>query len=273
MRLVVLVASVVVVIVAAVAGVAMLRNDDGDGDVISSPPVASTAPTAVGPTSSFPEPTIPPSAPGAVDTAAPASTATTTTTAPTTTSATTTTTSMTTTTTSTTPPVPTTTTPVAPAVDLLACENEFYNYRLEYPASWYAELDDPYWECGLFDPLPFELVPDSELPSVAIALYVVPGSYDENRSIVAEPAGDTLIAMSQQRDLPGRRVLCGVIEATGDGYYDAGTLRLSCLVDWSLDTVLVEAAAWPWLDFQETWDATEAMVLTLEPLTPLSPVD
>ena len=124
----------------------------------------------------------------------------------------------------------------------------------------------------MFDPFPFVLVPDSELPSVAIALYLVPGSYDENRSIVAEPAGDILIGMSQQRDLPDRRVLCGVIEATGEGYYDAGTLRLSCLVDWSLDTMLVEAVAWPWLDSKETWDVTEAMVLTLEPVTPLPPV-
>ncbi|MDH3680844.1 MAG: hypothetical protein OEV40_12930 [Acidimicrobiia bacterium] len=151
------------------------------------------------------------------------------------------------------------------------CQNDLGNYRLDYPADWYAELDDPEWGCGLFDPLPIELIPETEIPAVAVAVFEIPGPYRENMRIVTEPVDDVIVGQFE-RDVGGRPAVCALLEATGAGFLDAGTEWMGCVVDWGADSLLVEATAWTGLDFKETIDVASSMLDTIEPITALPPV-
>ena len=104
-----------------------------------------------------------------------------------------------------------------------------------------------------------------------IVVYLMLGSFEENKGYLTEPIDDRVLDVNET-EFAGRRAVCALVEATGQGYFDAGTLRMSCLVDWGIDAVLLEAIDRPLLDFDATLDVAFQMLEALEPVTPL-PVD
>lgn len=189
----------------------------------------------------------------------------TTTVAPTTT--TTTTTSTTTTLAPTTTIAPTPTAPPAPAT--VSCQNASANYQLEYPLEWFT-VDDPEWACALFDPAPLGLVPDTDLPSAAIVILDLPGTFDEIVSIVVNPA-DATVLDRVDLEVAGRPTVCSFLEASGEGYYEAGTQSMSCVIDWGLSSLLIDVIDWDTVDIDASLDVLDLFFSTLTPMTPLPP--
>ncbi len=206
----------------------------------------------------------------AVVTTVAATTTTTTTVAPATTTTTppSTTTTVAPTTTITTPPTPPTT---PPSLTTQSCRDEASNFQLEYPADWFTNTDHPDWMCSVFDPYPIELIPDTELPGLAIMIFDLPGPFSANSAIVLEPEAAVLVEINEP-DIAGRPAVCALTVAIGGGYYEADTVIIDCAVDWGENTLLIEIVGWPWVDLQASLAATDVILSTIQPITPLPPV-
>ena len=248
----------IVVIVAIVAAVVTLLG--GDDDQSAGPSEGRSTTT----TSQARSADTTSTAATSTDPIATTSTAAVTTVMPTTTSTTTTTTTVAPTTT----PASTTTVPLA---STQACRDEASNFQLEYPADWYTNTDHPDWMCSVFDPFPIELIPDTELPGLAIMIFDLPGPFSANSAIVLEPEAAVLVEIDEP-EIAGRPAVCASTVATGEGYYEADTEIIDCAVDWGENTLLIETVGWPWVDMQASLAATDTILSTIQPITPLPPV-
>jgi hypothetical protein len=134
-------------------------------------------------------------------------------------------------------PPPTTPAPASPDASALpsgapteSCRSETVGITVTYPAGWYAFTGDARWTCLLFDPQPIEIVPDSELPPVAVAIF------DDTRpaSTVAadfETASVYTILATDSGEVDGRPAVAYEVENTGEGYYQKGVRQTVFIVD------------------------------------------
>ncbi len=132
---------------------------------------------------------------------------------------------------------PATPTPTAPEPSAIptgaptaTCRSETVGVTVTYPAAWYAYTGDPRWTCLLFDPQPIEIVPDSELPPVAVAIF------DDTRPAATvaadfETASIYTILNTGSGIVDGRDAVAYEVENTGEGYYEKGVRQTVVIVD------------------------------------------
>jgi hypothetical protein len=114
------------------------------------------------------------------------------------------------------------------------------------------------------------LVPDTELPSAGVVILDLPGAFADNATIVADPF-DAIVLQSLELTIAGRPTLCSALEATGEGYYDAGTQSFSCVIDWGPSSLLIDVVDWATVDFDASLDVLDMIFASITPLTPLPP--
>ncbi len=131
------------------------------------------------------------------------------------------------------PPTPTPSpAPSAPpsGVPTESCRSETAGITVTYPAGWYAYTGDARWACMLFDPQPIEIVPDSELPPVAVAIFV---DTRPSSTVAAdfETASVYTILETDSGTVDGHDAVAYQVENTGQGYYEKGVLQTVFIVD------------------------------------------
>ena len=92
------------------------------------------------------------------------------------------------------------------------------------------------WACSLFDPDPFVVPVQSELPFVAVA--VIP--HDVDLATATSQALATRAGTIQSQDsstLGGRNAFCVVEIANGQGLFQTGTRSYTCYVDFGTKVI------------------------------------
>ena len=132
---------------------------------------------------------------------------------------------------------PATPTPTPPGPSALptdvptaACRSETVGITVTYPLGWHAYTGDAQWTCLLFDPQPIDIQVDSEVPSVAVAIF------DDTRpaSTVAadfETATVYTILSTDSGTVDGRPAVAYEVENTGQGFYEKGVRQTVVIVD------------------------------------------
>ena len=111
-----------------------------------------------------------------------------------------------------------------------SCRSITVGITVTYPAGWFAYSGDARWTCLLFDPQPIDIQLDSELPSVAVAIF------EETRpaSAVAadfETASVYTILSTGSGTADGHAAVTFEVENTGQGYYEKGVHQTVVIVD------------------------------------------
>jgi hypothetical protein len=112
------------------------------------------------------------------------------------------------------------------------CRNDVYGYQLEFPERWSSNDGGiPELACSLFDPVPFDVDPDTEIPPVAIVVWMVEMDLDEFVDAVTDPTMVTVLDGPRAVEHAGLRGVEVEVEHTGEGFYSAGTLGFEVYLD------------------------------------------
>jgi len=111
-----------------------------------------------------------------------------------------------------------------------SCRSETVGLTVAYPAGWHAYAGDARWTCLLFDPQPIEILADSELPPVAVAIF------EESRpaaTVAADFETATIYTVLDKDSgtVDGHPAVAYQLENTGQGYYEKGVLQTVFIVD------------------------------------------
>jgi hypothetical protein len=125
---------------------------------------------------------------------------------------------------------PSTTNPAPSDGETATCRSETARITVTYPAGWQAYAGDPQWTCLLFDPNPITVLPDTELPQVAV------GIYPDTRTYAAVQADFTTTTVYTQLGtesgaVDGHNAIAYEVENTGQGFYEKGVLQTVVIVD------------------------------------------
>jgi hypothetical protein len=121
-----------------------------------------------------------------------------------------------------------------------SCASGQYGYSLEYPDGWHAELSFPGWQCALFDPNPFTVTANSEIPRVAVVVSVAEFSFNSSVAQYTDPATSQLVSKTDLT-IDGQPAAAVEIAMTQEVTpLPAGTMRYAVLVDLGLKTLVIE---------------------------------
>ena len=144
-----------------------------------------------------------------------------------------------------------------------SCASSQYGYSLLYPTTWTAELSFPGWDCGLFDPEPFVVQPQTEVPPVAVLAAVYDYSFDTSVAQYTDPSYNTLLS-STDLTIDSRKAVAVEIVTTEEMMEPAGTSRYAVLVDWNGDrTFVIETSSVRGDDYTIDKQVVRAMADTL----------
>lgn len=146
------------------------------------------------------------------------------------------------TTTTTAPPSPTSTVTTLPGGAVLgqSCTNPQYGYRLNYPDGWHAELTFSGWQCALFDPKPFTVTPDTEVPPVTVIVSVADFPYNSSVAQYTDPGSYQLLSRTDLTVDGAPAVAVEVLTTQNNAPLPVGTSRYAVLVDLGAKTLLIE---------------------------------
>lgn len=153
--------------------------------------------------------------------------------------------------------------PTPPAEDVATCRSEVAGITVTYPATWSTIDAGSQWTCLLFDPAPIEILPDTELPQVAVTIYPQAQPYAEVRNDFETAAAYRVIS-SDSGVVSGRDAIAYELENTGEGFYEKGLLQAVVVVDLGArGSLVIETVGMP----GAAYDANvEALILIVESL-------
>ena len=153
--------------------------------------------------------------------------------------------------------------PTPPAEDGATCRSEVAGITVTYPADWSTIDDGSQWTCLLFDPAPIEILPDTELPQVAVTIYPQAQPYAEVVNDFATAAAYRVIS-TDTGAVDGRDATAFELENTGEGFYEKGLLQAVVVVDLGpRGTLVIESVGPP----GDAYDSNvEALVKIVESL-------
>jgi hypothetical protein len=144
--------------------------------------------------------------------------------------------------------------------DLQSCRAEKAGLTVSYPVGWYTVTGYPDWNCMLFDRNPIDILPNTELPMVAIQISQETRDYatvveDFKTATVYELIG------SDTGTVDGLDATALEVNNTGEGYFEAGVHQLVVVVDrGSLGALILEVIGKPGADFDANSEILGAMV-------------
>jgi hypothetical protein len=133
-----------------------------------------------------------------------------------------------------------------------------------YPAAWQTYTGDPQWACLLFDPDPITILPDTELPDVAVAIYPDTRSF---AAVQADYATSSVYTVLQKDSgsVDGHDAVAVEVENTGQGYYDKGVLQTAVIVDMGdPGTLVLQTVGMPGPDYDANVEVLRQMIGTLQ---------
>jgi len=136
------------------------------------------------------------------------------------------------------PTTPTSSPPPEAAALGASCSYDHGGYGIDYPAGWFTPVD-PDWVCQLFDPEPIAVERYTELPIVAVTVYVDSHHLGRVRAFLADPSFYEVVSEEtgtfSDASRPGT-----ILETrqTEELLWPAGTLTYSVLVN-RLDATIV----------------------------------
>jgi len=119
-----------------------------------------------------------------------------------------------------------------------SCTSPDYGFSLDYPNGWFAEESFPGWQCALFNPSPFVLQPDTEVPPVAVLAAVYEYAFDPSVAMYTDPTYNELLS-SNDETIDGHKAVAVEVVALQDGLEPAGTSRYAVLVEYGTDRTFV----------------------------------
>jgi hypothetical protein len=144
------------------------------------------------------------------------------------------------------------------------CRSETVGMTVSYPAGWYTYTGDPKWTCMLFDPAPIVIDPQTELPPVAVSMYLDTRSYADVRKDF-ETASVYTVLNSGSGQIDQRDATAYDLENTGEGYYDKGVRQVVAVVDLGDRGCLVmESVGLPGAEFDANVEALITIGETLQ---------
>ncbi len=120
-----------------------------------------------------------------------------------------------------------------------SCTSPDYGFSLKYPAGWYAELSFPGWQCSLFDPSPFTVAPDTEVPPVAVLVSVAEFPFNSSVAQYTDPSYSELVS-TNDLTVDGHHAVAVEIMTTQEVLMPVGTMRYAVLVEWGERTLVIE---------------------------------
>jgi hypothetical protein len=123
------------------------------------------------------------------------------------------------------------------------CDSARLGLRITYPAGWYTPPDGDF-SCALFDPDPFEVTAQSEVPFVAVIVTRGEGSLGDQVARIRGSAGEEVVR-GGARTLGGRDGYCLTTRSNGEGLIDAGASISYCLVDFGSFTATFQNVRLP----------------------------
>lgn len=156
-----------------------------------------------------------------------------------------------------------TSTSVSAAPSTMSCTTAVRGYRVEYPAGWYVDESNPALACGLFDPEPFTVEPNTEFPEVAVTIGVEPGvAYAD---IVTGNTDPTTWRVLERRDITvdGFPAVVLETEQIDELLLPAGTYWYQVVIDRPGAATLVYTTGLPGADYDANRSTLDAMVASL----------
>lgn len=116
------------------------------------------------------------------------------------------------------------------------CTNEHGGFVVAYPRGWVVNDGSVVPACSLFDPAPFDVPPESEVPEdIAVSIHVADEAFETI-------AGSDFALRELEREegqVAGRRAVVRLFEHTGEGLFDRGMRTQEYVVDWGGGRTLV----------------------------------
>ncbi|MHB8891825.1 MAG: hypothetical protein ACYC65_07245 [Candidatus Limnocylindrales bacterium] len=125
---------------------------------------------------------------------------------------------------------PTPETPLPSVAETATCRSETAHITVTYPASWQTYTGDPRWDCLLFDPEPITVLPDTELPPVAV------GIYPDTRAFATVQVDFTTtsvytVLQTESGTVGDHDAVAYELENTGEGFYEKGVRQTVVVID------------------------------------------
>ncbi|HYO43599.1 MAG TPA: hypothetical protein VES19_10420, partial [Candidatus Limnocylindrales bacterium] len=150
------------------------------------------------------------------------------------------------------------------AADVATCRSEAAGITVTYPAPWFTVNDGSAWTCLLFDPAPIEILPDTELPQVAVGMYTQAESYEQVRRDFETTAVYTVIS-TDTGVVDGRDATAFELENTGQGFYEKGMLQAVVVVDLGArGTLVIESVGMPGAAYEANVEELVRIVESLQ---------
>lgn len=164
------------------------------------------------------------------------------------------------------PATPTTGTPSTADADSLRLDETCTSpegWTISYPAGWSTELAFEGWQCGLFDPTPFTIDPDSEVPDVEVMVTSAAFTFDDSLTQYLDPEYAEVVS-SRDLVIDGRRaVALDTVQRQEIGSQPAGTRRFAVLVEWGDRTLFVSTDSASADDYDRDTELVLAMATTV----------
>jgi hypothetical protein len=152
----------------------------------------------------------------------------------------------------------------APASDRQVCRSDAAGIDVSYPAGWYTVSDGSQWTCLLFDPAPIEVLPDTELPVVAVQIFAEGRTYAEVKSDF-ETASVYKVVGTDTGVVDEHDATAYELENTGEGFYEKGVLQAVVVVDLGdRGTLIVETVGVAGAAYDANVEALIGIVETLQ---------
>jgi hypothetical protein len=120
-----------------------------------------------------------------------------------------------------------------------SCSSPDYGFSLKYPDGWTAETTFAGWQCALFDPQPFTVTPDTEVPPVAVVVSVPEFAFDDSVAQYTDPSYSQILS-TNDLTVDGHRAVAVELTVTQETMLPAGTMRYAVLVEWGARTFVIE---------------------------------
>jgi hypothetical protein len=114
---------------------------------------------------------------------------------------------------------------------LQTCRRDDAGITVSYPAGWHTASGDADWQCVLFDPSPIEVLPNTELPPVALIIQRSDQLYDAVVRDFSENAEMWEFLNSDSGEVDGLPATAIYVRATGNGLTEQGIEKLVVAVD------------------------------------------
>lgn len=142
-----------------------------------------------------------------------------------------------------------------------SCGNEQAGYSLRYPAGWHSHQGEVVAPCSLFDPQPFEVPRNSEVPyEIAIHVGTETAPFE---TLAGEMVGRTVL-QREETTVAGRSAARIETESTGEGLLDRGVRSYEYVVDLGDETLVAATYDLGTPSFEEKRRVLDAMISTLE---------